>query len=148
MFACWIDSLGSPKKTDPVKTGWEAMRRCAIAYVVPFLFVFSPSLLLIGHCYEIALSVITAIIGAILLGVGIVGHLFRPVSAFKRTGFLLAATGLLIPVVHSGNHAMLTWATNGAGLALAAMLVASEWIGRSPQAKARVTLTQSDANIS
>ncbi len=29
-------------KTDPVRTGWEAMRLCAIAYVVPFLFVFSP----------------------------------------------------------------------------------------------------------
>ncbi|HEV8724096.1 MAG TPA: TRAP transporter fused permease subunit [Candidatus Binatia bacterium] len=135
-------------KTDPVKTGWEAMRLCAIAYVVPFLFVFSPSLLLIGHWYEVALSVITAIIGAILLGVGIVGHLFRPVSAFKRAGFLLAATGLLIPVVHSGNYAVLTWATNGAGLALAVMLIAVEWIGRSPQAKARGTLIQSDANIS
>jgi TRAP-type uncharacterized transport system fused permease subunit len=35
-------------KTDPVQTGWEAMKLCSIAYVVPFLFVFSPSLLLIG----------------------------------------------------------------------------------------------------
>ena len=34
---------------------------CAIAYVVPFLFVFSPSLLLIGHWYEVTLSVVTAI---------------------------------------------------------------------------------------
>jgi TRAP-type uncharacterized transport system fused permease subunit len=135
-------------KTDPEKTGWEAMRLCTIAYVVPFSFVFSPSLLLIGHWYEVALSVVTAIIGAILLGVGIVGHLFRPVGAVKRVGFLLAAAGLLISVVHSGNYAMVTWATNGAGLALAAMLVVIEWIGRLPQTQARVTLTQSDANIS
>ena len=63
-------------KTDPIKTGWEAMRLCAIAYIVPFLFVFSPSLLLIGHWYEVVLSMITAIIGAILLGVGLVGYLF------------------------------------------------------------------------
>jgi len=40
-------------KTDPVKTGWEAMRLCAIAYVVPFLFVFSPALLLIGSWYAV-----------------------------------------------------------------------------------------------
>ena len=33
-------------KTDPMRTGWEAMRLCAIAYIVPFLFVFSPALLL------------------------------------------------------------------------------------------------------
>ena len=30
-------------KTDPVQTGWKAMKLCSIAYVVPFLFVFSPS---------------------------------------------------------------------------------------------------------
>jgi TRAP transporter 4TM/12TM fusion protein len=135
-------------KTDPIRTGWEGMRLCTIAYVVPFLFVFSPSLLLIGHWYEVALSIITAVIGSILLGIGLVGYLFRPVGIVKRALFLLAATGLLIPVVHSGNYALLTWATNGAGLALAVMLIAIEWIGRSSQAKARVTLTQSDANIS
>ena len=117
-------------KTDPVKTGWEAMRLCSIAYVVPFLFVFSPSLLLIGHWYEVVLSVITAIFGAILLGVGLVGHLFRPVGIIKRASFLLAAAGLLIPVLHSGPYAMLTWVTNGAGFILAAFLVSVEWIAR------------------
>jgi TRAP transporter 4TM/12TM fusion protein len=127
-------------KTDPVKTGWEAMRLCAIAYVVPFLFVFSPSLLLIGHWHEVALSVITAVIGAILLGVGVVGYLFRSVGILKRGLFLLAAIGLLIPVVHSGNYAVLTWATNGAGLVLAVLLVSIEWLARQESgAKARAT---------
>lgn len=135
-------------KTDPVKTGWEAMRLCAIAYVVPFLFVFSPSLLLIGYWYEVVLSVTTAVIGAILLGIGIVGYLFGPIGPVKRALFLLAASGLLIPVVHSGNYALLTWATNGVGFIVAVLLVTLEWIGRSPQSKARVSLTQSDANVS
>ena len=40
-------------RTDPVRTGWEAMRLCSIAYVVPFLFVFSPALLLIGSWYAV-----------------------------------------------------------------------------------------------
>ena len=117
-------------KTDPVQTGWEAMKLCSIAYVVPFLFVFSPSLLLIGHWYEVVLSVITAILGSILLGVGIVGYLFRRVGVLKRLLFTIAAVGLLIPVVHSGKFAMLTWATNGIGLVLAVLLVAVEWIAR------------------
>jgi TRAP-type uncharacterized transport system fused permease subunit len=119
-------------KTDPIKTGWEAMRLCAIAYVVPFLFVFSPSLLLIGHWYEVTLSIITAIIGAILLGVGLVGYLFRPVGAMKRVLFIVAAIGLLIPVVHSGKFAVLTWATNGLGLLLAMVLSGIEWSARTP----------------
>jgi len=118
-------------KTDPVKTGWEAMRLCSIAYIVPFLFVFSPSLLLIGHWYEVTLSIVTAILGAIFLGVGIVGYLFRPVGAIKRMLFVMAAVGLLIPVVHSGQFAALTWAANGAGLILAVLLVSIEWMART-----------------
>ena len=118
-------------KTDPVKTGWEAMRLCSIAYVVPFLFVFSPSLLLIGHWHEVVLSVITAIVGSILLGVGIVGYLFRPVGWLKRLLFTVAAVGLLIPVTYTGKLAALTWATNAIGLALAILLVTVEWLARS-----------------
>jgi TRAP transporter 4TM/12TM fusion protein len=117
-------------KTDPIKTGWEAMRLCAIAYVVPFLFVFSPALLLIGHWYEVTLSVATAVIGAILLGVAIVGYLFRPVGTAKRLLFLLAAGGLLIPVVHGGNFAALTWVVNAAGLLLGLTLLSFEWTSR------------------
>ena len=118
-------------KTDPIQTGWEAMKLCSIAYIVPFLFVFSPSLLLIGHWYEVVLSVVTAIIGSILLGVGIVGYLFRPVGGLKRLLFGIAAVGLLIPVVHSGKFATLTWASNVIGLVLAVLLVVMEWLARS-----------------
>lgn len=131
-------------KTDPIRTGWEAMRLCAIAYVVPFLFVFSPSLLLIGHWYEVTLSVVTAVIGAILLGVGLVGYLFRPVGIIKRILFILAAAGLLIPIVHTGKFATLTWATNGLGLALAIILVSMEWLARSARAGAPRAVVSTD----
>jgi TRAP transporter 4TM/12TM fusion protein len=124
-------------KTDPIKTGWEAMRLCAIAYVVPFLFVFSPSLLLIGHWYEVALSVLTAVIGALLLGVGLVGYLFRAIGPVRRVLFFLAAAGLLIPIVPSGRFAALTWTANAFGVALAAAMVATEWLARSAHGKTR-----------
>jgi TRAP transporter 4TM/12TM fusion protein len=129
-------AAASIAKTDPIKTGWEGMRLCAIAYMVPFLFVFSPSLLLIGHWWEVALSIVTAIIGAILLGVGVVGYLFRPVGAIKRILFLLAAIGLLIPIVHSGKFVALTWASNGVGLGLAILLLLTEWLWRTSRARA------------
>jgi TRAP transporter 4TM/12TM fusion protein len=122
-------------KTDPVKTGWHAMRLCAIAYIVPFLFVFSPALLLVGQWYEVVLSVVTAIIGAILLGVGIVGYLFRPIGFFKRAFFLLSATALLIPVIESGKFAALTWVINGSGLLLAILLVGIEWFARQERSE-------------
>ncbi len=107
------------------------MRLCAIAYIVPFLFVFSPSLLLVGQWYEVVSFSDTAIIGAILLGVGIVGYLFRPIGLVKRACFFLSATALLIPVVESGKFATLTWVINGCGLLLAVLLVGIEWVRRS-----------------
>jgi TRAP transporter 4TM/12TM fusion protein len=129
-------AAASIARTDPIKTGWEGMRLCAIAYVVPFLFVFSPSLLLIGQWWEVGLSITTAIMGAVLLGVGLVGYLFRPVGVIKRILFLLAAAGLLIPIVHGGKFAALTWGINGVGLALAALLVLTEWLARSSRVRA------------
>ena len=125
-------------KTDPVKTGWEAMRLCAIAYVVPFLFVFSPALLLIGSWYAVVISIATAIVGAVLLGVGLVGYLFRPVGALRRLLFLLAAAGLLIPVVETGTYTNLTWAINAAGLVLAVFMIVIEWLARSRRQESKI----------
>jgi TRAP transporter 4TM/12TM fusion protein len=125
-------------KTDPIKTGWEAMRLCAIAYVVPFLFVFSPSLLLVGEWYDVTLSVVTAVLGAVLLGVGTVGYSFRRVGRVKRLLFLLAATALLIPI-HSGAYAALTWLVNAVGLMLAAVLFALEWMSK-PRARSALAV--------
>jgi TRAP-type uncharacterized transport system fused permease subunit len=117
-------------KTDPMRTGWEGMRLCAIAYVVPFLFVFSPALLLIGSWYEVTLSVLTAIAGAVLLGIGLVGYLFRVIGATRRILFTASALGLLIPIVDSGHHATLTWTSNSIGLLLGIFLVCLEWFAR------------------
>lgn len=134
-------------RADPVKTGWDAMRLCSIAYIVPFLFVFSPSLLLVGQWYEVALSVTTAVIGAILLGIGMVGYLFRRVGWTKRLLFLIAATALLIPVVEAGRFAALTWMINGIGLAIALLLVAGEWLARHARSPAAVASERAKAPL-
>ncbi len=125
-------------KTDPIRTGWEAMRLCAIAYVVPFLFVFSPALLLIGSWHAVAISIATAIVGAVLLGIGLVGYLFRPIGVLKRFLFLVAAAGLLIPVVETGTYTSLTWAINAGGMLLAVIMVAIEWLARSRQQESKI----------
>ena len=125
-------------KADPIRTGWEAMRLCAIAYVVPFLFVFSPALLLIGSWYAVAISIATAVAGAVLLGVGLVGYLFQPIGALKRLLFVVAAAGLLIPVVETGSYANLTWAVNAGGLLLAVTMVAIEWLARSRRQESKI----------
>ena len=133
-------------KTDPIKTGWEGMRLCAIAYVIPFLFVFSPTLLMIGSWYAVAISIMTAVAGAVLLGIGLVGYLFRSIGPLKRLLFVGAAAGLLIPVVHTGNYANLTWAANSAGFLVAIILVAIEWVARSRQLHSKLAKASSRAS--
>ncbi len=49
---------------DPMRTGWISMRFSWTAYIVPFLFVFSPSLLLQGGSWaETSISIATTIVG-------------------------------------------------------------------------------------
>jgi TRAP transporter 4TM/12TM fusion protein len=138
-------TAASLAKADPMKTGWESMRLAILAYIVPFIFALSPTLLLIGHWTEVTLSIITAVIGATLLGVGLVGYLFRPVGIVRRILFLVAAIGLLVPVVNTGQYAALTWASNGIGLALAILLVLVEWLARSSRARAPTAVVGADS---
>ena len=60
-----------------IKTGFQAMRLAIIAYVVPFMFVYKPALLMIGSPAEIAVAAITSIIGCIAFASGISGYLLR-----------------------------------------------------------------------
>jgi TRAP transporter 4TM/12TM fusion protein len=83
---------------DPMRTGFAAMRLAIVAYVVPFLFVFSPALLMQGPAWIIVMEVATAIIGTFALGIGLSGYFFRPLSWFYRLFILLAALALLISI--------------------------------------------------
>ena len=78
-------TAASLAKTDPMKTGWECMRLGVLAYIVPFIFALLPSLLLIGPWESVAPTVTTALIATVLLGIGLVGYLFRPIGAFRRS---------------------------------------------------------------
>ena len=115
-------------RTNFWETGWIGMRLGIVAYVVPFVFAFHPALILKGTAGEIILTVITAAIGVILLGIGLAGYLFRPLGWAKRA--LLALSGLfLIPSPTSGVWIL----TNIVGLALGLLIVMWEWNGRTVQ---------------
>jgi len=124
-------TAASIAKTDPMKTGWECMRLGALAYIVPFIFALSPALLLIGPWHSVFLTVITALVGTILLGVGLVGYLFRPLSVLRRGVFIVTASALFIPVIPSGSYVTLTWVIKGVGMLIAILLAAIEWMART-----------------
>src|SRR5438309_5443559 len=84
-------------KADFWKTGWTGMRLGIVAYVVPFVFVFHPELIGFGTPAGVVVTMLTASIGVVLLGIGCAGYLFRPLSWAKRAWAWAAAALLMMP---------------------------------------------------
>lgn len=62
---------------DPNKTGYKAFRLAFCSFLMPYLFVYNPVLLMEGGVLDILWSLVTALIGAYLLASGFEGFFFR-----------------------------------------------------------------------
>ena len=74
-------------KSNPFKTGNTAFRLGIAKALVPFVFVYSPSLLLITGQFQIDQLVITLIgtlIGIALIGIAFSGYWFRPLMRYEQ----------------------------------------------------------------
>jgi TRAP-type uncharacterized transport system fused permease subunit len=110
---------------EPMRTGFTAMRFGWTAYIVPFLFLFSPSLLLQGgDLVTTVIAVATAIAGVWIVSAGMIGYLTRPLALLPRVGLVLGGAGLLIP---DEIGAWAAW-TDLAGLALVAVILVYEYL--------------------
>ncbi|MFH0913762.1 MAG: hypothetical protein V1849_00540 [Chloroflexota bacterium] len=74
---------------------------------MPFIIVFNPALLLIGSPGEVALAVVTAIVGIFGLSAGIEGYLFSRMNwlqrlAFFAGGLLMTIPGLVTDLIGTG----------------------------------------------
>ena len=84
-------------KANPMTTGFVAMKFGWTAYFVPFLFVFSPTLILIGDPKDIAINVTTAIIGTFFASLAVIGYLKRPMNPLIRLMFAAAGLSAMLP---------------------------------------------------
>jgi TRAP transporter 4TM/12TM fusion protein len=80
---------GSP----PMATAWQAMRLGAVLFIVPFMFVYQPALLMIGSWPQILLAGGTAALGVVCLAAALQGWLLKRVTLVDRV--MLLAAGLL-----------------------------------------------------
>jgi TRAP transporter 4TM/12TM fusion protein len=90
---------GSP----PMATAWQAMRLGAVLFIVPFMFVYQPALLMLGAWPEIFLAAGTATLGVVCLAAGLQGWLRRRATPVERlilfgAGFLFVSPWLLADV--------------------------------------------------
>jgi TRAP transporter 4TM/12TM fusion protein len=80
--------------TPPVfQTGWQATRFAIVVYIIPFMFVYGPALLLKGAPGRIILAIITSAVGVAALGAGVSGYALINVKWIERV--LLIAGALL-----------------------------------------------------
>ena len=84
-------------KSKPLETALLACRYGWPAFVIPFLFVISPNLLLKGNFFDVALSVTTAIAGVWITSIGIGGFYKIRLSIPWRFIFVLSGSALLVP---------------------------------------------------
>ena len=115
-------------KANMWSTGWAAMRAAAPAYIVPFMFVYEPALLLIGDWTTSLHAAVSATLGVILLAAGLFGYLLRPANWWQRAILIAAALLLIKP----------GWMTDLLGLLLAAAVAAIQLVS-SRRAAARAT---------
>ncbi|KPK33629.1 MAG: C4-dicarboxylate ABC transporter permease [Betaproteobacteria bacterium SG8_40] len=99
---------------------WEssvaALRLGATGYIIPFMFVFGPSLLFIGSTGRIIQTAITAVVGVVCLAAGLSGYLLHRAVAWERVLLVASAVVLIKPGL----------TTDLIGFALIAAVIASQ----------------------
>ncbi|MDI7259325.1 MAG: TRAP transporter permease [Thermodesulfobacteriota bacterium] len=83
------------------KTGIVAMKIGATGFIVPFMFIYGPSLLLIGSPVSIILTVLSASIGVILLSAGLMGWFLKKATLLERGMLVVAAICLIKPGLYT-----------------------------------------------
>jgi len=103
-------------------TGWTAMRFGWSSYIVPFLFIYSPAILMQGTLWDIVTVTVTSLFGIWLICVAMTGYFTRVLPLGVRAAF--AAAGIMLLSPHQVSALML-W-INILGAAAGIALVAYE----------------------
>ena len=82
-------------------TGLWAMKIAATGFIVPFMFVYGPSLLFIGSPFDIITSAVSASFGVIALAAGLMGFFVRDLKAWERLVLIGAAFLLIKPGIYT-----------------------------------------------
>ncbi len=111
-------AAASIAKASPMKIGWKATHIAIAGFVVPFMAVYDPSLMLQGGTLlNTAYVVFKAVVAITLWGAASIGYLRGSLSALERIGATIAALLLVVA---------LPW-TDETGLAIGAAFFAWHW---------------------
>jgi TRAP transporter 4TM/12TM fusion protein len=115
--------------SDPFKTGNMAFRLGLAKALVPFVFVFSPSLLLVAKgftFYDFAVTFVGCVVGITLLAAALSKFMWTELQRWEQAVLALAALLLVAPGLVSGL----------VGLAVASPVLLRQWAARTRSAQA------------
>ena len=86
----------------PNKVGFAAMKLGVAAFIAPYMFIFSPGMLLIGSVTDIIIVTATALLGTFALACGMQGWLIgKPISFIFRVPLFVGALLLIKPGIYT-----------------------------------------------
>ncbi|WME23680.1 TRAP transporter permease [Brachybacterium sp. GU-2] len=105
---------------NPMKTGVTAVKLAIAAFLIPFVFVLEPSLLLQGTIAELIPALATLVLGMMVIAAGLARYFFGRTSALERALLLIGGVLMVYPHV----------VVSVAGLVLAVIAVVLQLIRR------------------
>ncbi|WP_273522886.1 TRAP transporter permease [Mailhella massiliensis] len=84
-------------EADAMKTGFVSVKLGIVAFIIPFMFVYQPALLLQGDTPDVAVACVTAVIGVIGLAMGMQGWMLTNCAPWERVLLIVGGLTLIYP---------------------------------------------------
>ena len=86
-------------KADPMKTGFNATKLAIAAFIVPYIFAFSPQMLFVDvtGAFQVVQICISALLGIFGVAAALNGFLYRPIPVLLRLAMAVGGLGMMIP---------------------------------------------------
>jgi TRAP transporter 4TM/12TM fusion protein len=83
---------------EPIRTGIQSSKLAIAAFIIPYIFVISPQLMLIDTTWTEAVWVVsTAFVGMIAIGAGMIGYWMRALNWVERAAAVIVGFLLIYP---------------------------------------------------
>jgi TRAP-type uncharacterized transport system fused permease subunit len=107
-------------RADLWAAGWAAVKIGAAGFIVPFMLIYEPALLMIGTWPQIVQAFFTAALGILLFAGGLHGYFVTAANAWQRAVLIVAGLMLIDPGL----------VTDLIGFVLAVFVAGFQWMER------------------
>ncbi|MCT7656208.1 TRAP transporter fused permease subunit [Oceanimonas sp. NS1] len=96
-------------RANPMKTGVTAVKLAIGAFIIPYVFIYHPILVLVDvNLPELVMALVFALLGMMAISSALIGYFIRPSSLPERTLLLAAGLAMIMPgIVSSGSGLVL-----------------------------------------